>query len=148
MNLNELGIKERRVGNVTILDLDPLLRIRLRFGRSSVTLANAVESLLAAGQKHILLNLQSLNAVSAKSLGDLVSTYAVVKKSGGELKFFNLTAAVRQLMQVTNLLAVFELYESESCALEGFVSSTLPITAEKAISIVSPEKQSQELGRS
>jgi len=117
--VSELGIKERRVGNVTILDTDALMRVRLRFGGSSVTLANAVAALLTAGQKHILLNLEGVRAISAKALGELVSTHLVVKQDGGEFRLFNLTPTVRQMMLVTNLLVVFGLYESEKDAIES-----------------------------
>jgi anti-anti-sigma factor len=117
--VNELGIKERRVGCVTILDPDAWLRIKLRFGGRSLSLADAAESLLAGGQKQILLNLNGVNAISAKGLGDLVSTYAVVKKGGGDFKLFNLTPTLRQVMDATNLAAVFDLYESEAQAVQS-----------------------------
>ena len=118
--VSELGIKERRVGQVTIIETDALLRINLRFGRSSVTLANAVEALLGAGQKQILLNLDGVNSISARTLGDLVSMHLAAKEDGGQFKLFNLTPMVRQLMQVTNLSVVFNLYENEKEAIESF----------------------------
>ena len=118
--MSELGIKERRVGQVTILETDTLMRINLRFGRSSVTLANAVEALLAAGQKQILLNLDGVNSISARTIGDLVSMHLAAKEGGGQFKLFNLTPMVRQLMRVTNLSVVFNLYKDEKEALESF----------------------------
>lgn len=118
--MSELGIKERRVGQVTILETDALLRINLKFGRSSVTLSNAVEALLAAGQKQILLNLDGVNSIGARTLGDLVSMHLAAKEGGGQFKLFNLTPMVRQLMQVTNLMVVFNLYENEKEAIESF----------------------------
>jgi len=124
--LNELGFKERRIGTVTILDTDELLRIKLRFGGSSVTLTNAASSLLAGGQKQILLNLQQVKSISARGLGELVSTLVVVRDNGGQLKLFNLSPTVRQLMQATNLFTVFGLYDSESGAVGSFVANTTP----------------------
>jgi anti-sigma B factor antagonist len=118
--LSELGIKERRVGNVTILDADGRLRIALRFGRSSVTLGDAIVALLANGQRKILLNLAGVNMVGAKELGDLVSTYVETKRRGGQFKLFNLTPTARQLMLSTKLSSVLDLYESESKAIESF----------------------------
>jgi len=118
--VSELGIKERRVGQVTILETDPLMRVDLRFGGSSVTLASAVEALLAAGQKQILLSLGGVNSVSARTLGDLVSMHLAAKEGGGQFKLFNLTPMVRQLMRVTNLSVVFNLYENEKEAIESF----------------------------
>jgi anti-sigma B factor antagonist len=75
---------------------------------------------VAAGQKHILLSLDRVNSISAKNLGELVSTYVAVKEGGGQFKLFNLTPMVRQLMKTTNLFAVFQLYETESNAVESF----------------------------
>lgn len=126
--LSELGIKERRVGNVTILDADGRLRIALRFGRSSVTLGDAIVALLANGQREILLNLAGVNMVGAKELGDLVSTYVETKRRGGHFKLFNLTPTARQLMLSTKLSAVLDLYESEAQAIDSFESkATLEI---------------------
>ena len=122
--MSELGIKERRVGNVTILDADVRLRIALRFGRSSVTLGDAIVALLANGQREILLNLSGVNMVGAKELGDLVSTYVETKRRGGQFKLFNLTPTARQLMLSTKLSSVLDLYESETQAIESFESNT------------------------
>ena len=103
-----------------ILDADAQLRIKLRFGGSSVPLADAAESLMAAGQTHILLNLDGASSLGAQSLGELVSAFVTVKDRGGELKIFNLAPTVRQMMQVTNLFAVFGLFESEADAIDSF----------------------------
>jgi len=118
--VNELGIRERRVGGVTIIDSDATLRIRLKFGGSSVPLGKAVESLLAVGKNQILLNLERVQAIGAKGLGELVSSFVVVRDDGGEFKLFNLTANARQLMSSTRLLTVFDFYESEGQAVQSF----------------------------
>ena len=118
--LSELGIKERRIGSVTILRTDAMLRIKLRFGGSSVPLADAAAALLASGRKYILLSLDGVNSISAKNLGELVATYVAVKNGGGQFKLFNLTPMVRQLMQATNLFAVFQLHDNEANAVKSF----------------------------
>ena len=124
-NTNELGFKERRVGSVAILDVDAQMRIKLRFGGSSVALADAAASLVAAGQTHILVNLDGVSSLGAKSMGELVSAFVAVRDSGGELKLFNLAPAIRELMQATNLFAVFGLYESEAQAIDSFSVSAM-----------------------
>lgn len=118
--MSELGIRERRVGDVTILHTDAMLRIKLRFGGSSVTLADATAALIAAGRKNILLSLDGVTSISAKNLGELVATFVAVKNGGGEFKLFNLTPTVRQLMQATNLFAVFQLHDNEANAIKSF----------------------------
>ena len=120
--MNNLGIKQRRVSNVTILETDSVFRVALKFGGSGVPLEKAVESLLSSGQKHILLNLRGVKSINAKGLGELVSIYVTVTKGGGQFKLFNLTPMVRQLMSATNLSSVFDFYESEERAIESFIS--------------------------
>lgn len=128
--LSELGIKERRIGSVTILHTDARLRIRLRFGRSSVTLADAAAALLASGRKHILLSLDGVNSISAKNLGELVATYVAVKNGGGQFKLFNLTPMVRQSMEATNLFAVFQLHDTEANAIRSFPAEVSQATGD------------------
>lgn len=89
-------------------------------------LADAAAALLASGRQHILLSLDGVNSISAKNLGELVATYVAVKNGGGQFKLFNLTPRVRQLMQVTNLFAVFQWYETEADALGSFYGSATP----------------------
>src|SRR6185369_6441090 len=132
--MNELGIKERHVGNVTILDPDALMRVKLRFGGSSVTIPIAVAALLRAGQKNILLNLEGVKAISAKALGELVSTHLIVKQDGGEFRLFNLTPTVHQMMLMTNLLIVFGLYESETDAIASL--SNERVSGERAALVI------------
>ena len=118
--MSDLGIKERRVGNVTILDTVSRLRIGLRFGKSSVTLAEAIVDLIANGQKRILLDLDGVNLIGAKELGDLVSIYLTARNGGGQFKLFNLTPTTRQVMLSTKLSTVLDVYESEAQAIQSF----------------------------
>lgn len=118
--MSNIGIKERRVGSVTILDTDGKIRIGLKLGGSSVSLLRAIDSLLERGENQILLNLGGVASIDARGLGELVSTYVAVDKSGGQFKLFNLTQMLQELMKTTNLLTVFDVYESESQALSSF----------------------------
>jgi anti-sigma B factor antagonist len=105
--VSNIGIKERRVGTVTILSADGEIRIGLRFGGSSVSLPSAVAS------------------IDARGLGELVSSYMVVTRSGGQFKLLNLTHTLRELMMTTKLQTVFDVYESESQAVASFAGDTL-----------------------
>lgn len=118
--VSDIGIKARQVGPVTILDTDGQVRIALRFGGSSVPLSKAVDSLLDKGVNWILLNLEAAASINARGMGEIVSTYVVVTKSGGQFKLFNLRPMVRELMMTTKLLSVFDVFESESQAVESF----------------------------
>ena len=127
--MSNIGIKERRVGSVTILSADGEIRIGLRFGGSSVSLPSAVDSLLEQGQHHILLNLEGVASIDARGLGELVSTYMVVTRNGGQFKLVNLTQMLRELMMTTKLQTVFDVYESESQAVDSFAGD-IPAAAD------------------
>jgi len=122
------GIKARHAGNVSILDADAQVRVGLRFGGSSVSLPSAVDSLIAAGQNLILLNFQGVAVLDARGLGELVSAHVTVEKMGGQLKISNPTRALRQLLVTTKLLTVFEIYESETQAVESFARSNSEVS--------------------
>jgi anti-anti-sigma factor len=118
--VSDIGIKARQVGQITILDTDGQVRIGLRLGGSSVPLSKAVDFLLDKGENQILLNLEGAASLNARGLGEIVSTYVTVNKSGGKFKLFNLKPALRALMSSTKLLTIFDVYESESAAVDSF----------------------------
>jgi anti-sigma B factor antagonist len=136
--LSNIGIKQRRVGDVTILNTDGKLRIGLKFGGSGVPLTNAIDSLLEEGQNRILLNLEGVPSIDAKGMGELVSIYVTVKKTGGQFKISNLTQVLRELMMATKLLTVFDVYENELQAIDGFTSSEFASAPEPAVPSLSP----------
>jgi len=118
--VTNIGIKERQVGDVTILDTIGNGRVGLRFGTSTVTLPRAVQSLLEEGHHKILLNLKGIGYIDANGLGELVSAYVTVKENGGRMKLLNLTELLRELMMTTKLLTLFDVYQSEAEAVNSF----------------------------
>lgn len=132
--MNKIGIKERQVGSITILDADGKGRIGLRFGGSTVPLPKAVQSLLDEGRNQILLNLAGVGYIDAGGLGELVSTYVTVNEYGGRIKLLNLTEMLRELMKTTKLLSIFDVYTSESEAMESFAAPKAPPRSETAAS--------------
>lgn len=123
--MTKIGLQERRVGNVTILNTNGQARIGLRFGSSTVPLPKAVQSLLEEGQNQILLDFARVAWVDAGGLGELVSTFITVNQNGGQIKLVNLTPRVSELMASTKLLAVFDTYRTEAEALKSFEDGTV-----------------------
>lgn len=115
-----IGIKVRRVEDVTILDPDSQGRISLRFGAGTVTLPKAVRSLLEEGQNQILLNLAGVNVLDDNGLHELVSTLDTVKDGGGQMKVVELTPRLAELMTKGKVLGLFDIYDLESQALSSF----------------------------
>ena len=114
----ELNIAERQVGDITVLDMDGKITI----GEGSVALRTAVRRLLEEGKKKILLNLAKVGYIDSSGIGELVSSYtAIGKEDGGQLKLLNLTQKLQDLLTITKLLTVFDVYESEEEALACFM---------------------------
>jgi anti-sigma B factor antagonist len=112
----ELNIRERQAGDVTILDLDGKITI----GEGSVSLRGAIRRLVEEGKKKILLNLSGVGYVDSSGIGELVSSYTTTSSKGGQLKLLNLTQKIQDLLTITKLLTVFDVYEDESTALNSF----------------------------
>jgi anti-sigma B factor antagonist len=119
--MNNLHIKERRVENVTVLEMDGNMRI----GESGVVFQETIRRLLEAGERKILLNLGGISYIDSSGLGELIASHNVLKKNEGQVKLVHLTKRVRELMVITKLLTVFDVYESEAEALESFKSPAL-----------------------
>ena len=111
-------INERRVGSVTVLDLDG----EIRTGGSRVALHDAIGALLGEGRNQILLNLNGLSTIDASGLGELISSHVALHESGGQLKLLHLTRALREMMTMTKILTIFDVHEDEAEALAGFGS--------------------------
>jgi len=113
----QLEIRERAVGEVVILDLIGKITI----GEGSVQLRDAVSNLLDAGRNRIILNLGGVVYVDSSGIGELVSRYTTTKNAGGRLKLLNLPKKIKDLLMITKLLTVFEIYEEEEAAVNSFM---------------------------
>jgi len=112
----ELNINERQAGDVTVLDMSGKITI----GEGSVALRTAIRRLLEEGKKRILLNLSGVSYIDSSGIGELVSSYTATNNAGGQLKLLNLTQKLQDLLTITKLLTVFDVYDSEAEALNSF----------------------------
>ena len=111
-----LKIASREVDGVDILDLSG----RITLGEGSVQLRDAVRGLIGKGKKHILLNLGDVNYIDSSGLGELVSAFTSAKNQQAEVKLLNLTKKVHDLLQLTKLYTVFDIYDDEASAIASF----------------------------
>ena len=126
-----LYIKERKVGDVTILDM----KGRVRIGGNTVALSKSIRCLIQEGKLLILLNLAGVTYIDSSGLGELISSQVSALNKGGEIKLICLTETLRELLTMTKLLGVFDVYESESEALVSFAGHSLKIS-EPQLSLV------------
>ena len=111
-----MTIRERRLDGVVILDLTG----RITIGDGSLILRKHIQSLLDENQNQLLLNLAEVDYIDSSGLGEVVRSYTTVQTAGGNLKLLNLTRKVRDLMQITKLLTVLDVFDRESEALKSF----------------------------
>ena len=109
----ELTITERQAGDVTILDMSGKVTI----GDGSVALRTVIRRLLQEGKKNVLLNLAGVGYIDSSGIGELVSSYTTTNNAGGQLKLLNLTQKLQDLLAITKLLTVFDVYNDEGEAL-------------------------------
>jgi len=111
-----LAIASRDVDGVTVLDLSG----RITLGEGSVQLRDAIRDLIAKGQKRILLDLGEVNYIDSSGLAELVSAYTTARNLGATLKLLKLTKKVHDLLQLTKLYTVFDIFDDEASAIASF----------------------------
>ena len=107
-------LNARRLDDVVILDASG----RITMGEGTLILRDQIQKLLNAGDRKFLLNLADVDYIDSSGLGELVTSFTTVRNQNGQLKLLNLTRRVQDLLQITKLLTVFEVFNSEPEALK------------------------------
>lgn len=111
-----MQISERQVDGVTVLDLSGKITI----GVGDMALREAVRRTHERGGRKVLLNLKDVSQIDSSGIGELVSSYTMTTNRGGKLKLENLPPKVRDILHITQLITVFEVYEDEKEAVASY----------------------------
>src|SRR5258708_39214567 len=111
----QLRMSTRQVDGVLVVDCSG----RVVFGEESASLRDTVKKLLAQSPKAVL-NLREVNYIDSGGLGTLVSLYTTARNAGGAVKLARLSQPVADLLQVTKLLTIFEVFDGEEGAAPSF----------------------------
>lgn len=111
-----MKIEMRTIKDVRILDCSG----KITLGEGTMSVRNAVLDALQGGANKIILNLADINYIDSSGVGELVSSYTTTVNRGGKLKLLKLTNKLRELLTITKLLTVFEIFDDESAALASF----------------------------
>ncbi|MCY3843886.1 MAG: STAS domain-containing protein [Acidobacteria bacterium] len=111
-----MTIEERPTGDVMILDL----KGKLTIGDGDELLKDKINSLVQQGHTKLILNLAEVPYIDSGGLGQVVRTYTTVKQHNGSLKLMNVTKRIEDLLAITKLLTVFDVFETEQEALQSF----------------------------
>ncbi len=111
-----LKMTDRVVEGVAVVGIEG----RIVLGEESNALREKVKSLLASGQKKIVLNMDKVSYIDSSGLGTLVASHTSARSQGASLKLSHLGSKFQEVLQVTKLVTVFDVYPSESAAIASF----------------------------
>ena len=111
-----IQVTNRVIGNVSVIDVAG----RITLGEGASALREDIRNLVAKGNKKILLNLSDVSYIDSSGIGELVSGFTTVTNQGGVLKLLGLTKRVKDLLQITKLYTVFEVFDDEADAVRSF----------------------------
>ena len=117
--MDSLTIEQRRSGDVLILDLSG----QITLGATNRQLQDAIRQLVAEGERSMILNLAKVKYIDSTGLGELVAGYSTLKRNEGRLALINVSDRVMDLMTITKLYTVFDIYDVEAAAVESFASN-------------------------
>lgn len=106
----------RKVGDLTVIDAVG----RITLGEGASSFRDTIRELVSKGEKKLLLNLAEVTYIDSSGIGELVSGFTTVTNQGGQLKLLNLTKRIQDLLQITKLYTVFEVFDDESTAVRSF----------------------------
>src|SRR6266704_3851131 len=111
----QLRLSTRTIDGVLIVDCGG----RIVFGEESAALRDTVKKLIP-DNKRVVLNLGGISYIDSGGLGTLVALYTTAHNAGGAIKLARLTQRVGDLLQVTKLVTIFEVFDTEEKAVESF----------------------------
>ena len=111
-----LEVQQREVEGITILDL----RGRLVVGPEATDLRRKFAQLIDQGKLNTILNLKHVDYIDSTGLGTLVIGHSINQKAGGAMKLLNVSKRGAQLMILTKLTTVFEIFDDEQAAINSF----------------------------
>jgi anti-sigma B factor antagonist len=111
-----MEIQRREREGITILDL----KGRLAVGESCTLLRESVNDQIAQGNKQLILNLQNIDYIDSTGLGSMVICYTTLQKMGGGMKLVNLNRRNLELMLLTKLSTIFQIFAEEQEAVNAF----------------------------
>ena len=107
---------DSEVDGVSVLELDG----RIVLGEESNSLREKLKSMVAAGKRKIVLNMSNIQYIDSAGLGALVAAHVSAKTQGSSLRLCNLGNKFHEVLQVTRLLTVFDVYDTQAAAISSF----------------------------
>jgi anti-sigma B factor antagonist len=110
-----MKVNVRQRDGVTILDL----KGKITIGVGDVALRNAVQDVINGGANRVVINLHDVTTIDSSGVGELVSAYTTARNRGAQLRLENLPAKVSDILQITQLITVFDVFDTEDEAVKS-----------------------------
>jgi anti-sigma B factor antagonist len=117
----DVNITNKEIGGISVVALDG----RIVLGEESNLLRERVKTLVGEGKKKIVLNMANVTYIDSAGLGILVAAHVSAKNQGAALHLSNLGNKFHDVLQLTRLLTVFSVYDTEADAISSFGTSSL-----------------------
>ena len=111
-----LKMTDREVDGITVVSMDG----RIVLGEESNALRERIRSMLTDKKTKIILDMGNVTYIDSAGLGTLVATYHSARQQGATMKLVNLGQKFKEVLQVTKLLTVFEVHDTEAAAVSSF----------------------------
>jgi anti-anti-sigma factor len=117
-----MQIRERPAGSVAVVDV--IGRMVLTEDDIDSLLRDRVAALIAQGRQYIVVNLSQVTQVDTSGLKQLLAAHLAVTRLGGRLRLANPTKRIRDLLGITRLNTLFEIFASEQEAIDSFAAGS------------------------
>jgi len=111
-----LKMTSREVDGVTVIAMDG----RIVLGEESNALREKVKALVAEGKKKVVMNMDNVTFIDSAGLGTLVAAHHSAKNQGASLRLCHLGTKFQEVLQITKLMTIFEVYNTEAEAVASF----------------------------
>jgi anti-sigma B factor antagonist len=111
-----MSVNARAINDVTILDIAG--RITVQEGVDQFR--DAIRQLVRDGQVKLVINFRDATYIDSTALGEIIRAYTGATRKGGSVKLLNVTGSIHQLLMITRLLTIFDLFDDEAEAVKSF----------------------------
>ena len=111
-----MNITRRKQGDVLIIELSGGMTI----GKGDTEVGDAIRSALKSGESKIVLDMKDVPLVDSFGVGELVSAYTSANRRGAALKLLELSPRVRDVLSISGLTGVFDIFEDEATAIASY----------------------------
>lgn len=116
MPLGKTSIATRDAGDVKIIDL----KGKITIGAGDLQMREAIHNALSAGARKLVVNMQEVTTIDSSGVGELVGCYTTATNKGAKMKLVSLPPKINDVLTVTQLITVFDVYDTEAEALTSF----------------------------